>query len=299
MHTMKLADVPSRLLLCIMSIVSAVHAASKLADVGATQQGTCSPFSESRCVKLYADGLDKVQPGLGDSIRAHPGTVKKSVPRTIVFGVGSGTTATKSLAKTLGGLISHFGMNFKVSHWLHSPQENCEWISSLLRILNYRWGDRHKCLKELRTFDYTAVADSVGAVMDFPTYELFINFYLSFPNARWILTTRPSKDWALARTTHHVNTSWPIQEPCGYHITKNSRQDTLARAFDLTNDFIRCVVPPHRLLEIDPFTQPTDDVAKRTRSFLGLPHDEVADSQKFPHTAKLPGNYCKHGTHST
>jgi len=271
----------------LFTCLTLIHAAASSSGAGAGR--ACRQFAKSSCLRSYADGLDEVQKGLGDSIRRHPGTVVAADPRTIVFGVGSGTTGTRSLTNALHEVIKHYGLNLKVSHWLASPAENCEWISSLLNILK---SEKEQCMQDLRKFDFTAMSRSVGAILDYPVYELFIDFYLSFPNARWILTTRPSKDWASKRKGDHIETPWPMQEPCGRHIKNGTSEKLLSRVFALTNDFIRCVVPSERLLEIDVFSNPADSSMKRVRSFLGFPDSEALDLAEFPRNNTTPEKRC-------
>lgn len=265
-------------------------ATSEIAETG--DQRSCGRSSISKCINKYADRLDAIEDGLGDDIRSHPQTVRKSSRRPVVFGVGSGTTGTRSLGIALHKLVTHFDLDMKVSHWLHSPEENCDWITTLLDNV---YLPRQQCQEALREFDYTGMANSVGAILDYPIYELFIDFFLAFPNARWVLTTRPSDDWAAARIEDHAGTPWPMQEPCGYRVHNYTSSKMLSRVFDSTNDFIRCVVPKDQLLEIDFFSDGTDHTMKHLRKFLGFEADDL-DHAEFPHTSSSSEGRCKNRT---
>jgi hypothetical protein len=246
--------------------------------------------SQSQCMSQYADGLDEIRDGLGGMIRAHPGTVVAVTDRPMVFGVGSGTTGTWGLTQALH-TISQPGQ--KVSHWLNSPPENCKWIASLLRIFDACPDD---CRDQLRRFDFTAIADSVIAILDTPVFEVFLDLFLSFPKATWILTTRPSGDWAKRRKERHLNSLFPIQEPCGLAIDKNTTQKELAAMFDLTNDFIRCMVPSERLMELDMFSSNvTDSAVGDIAAFLNTNNftTELLAGVPFSHTKQLPEEECK------
>lgn len=283
---MMLSQRCSRFSPCLPFLVALAVASSEIAETG--DQRTCGRSKISKCINKYADRLDAIEEGLGDDIRSHPRTVKASSRRPVVFGVGSGTTGTRSLGVALHKLITHFGLDMKVSHWLHSPEENCDWIGKLLDNV---YLPRGQCQEALREFDYTGMANSVGAILDYPIYELFIDFFLAFPNARWVLTTRPSDDWAAARKEDHAGTPWPMHEPCGFHVQKNTSSKTLSRVFDSTNDFIRCVVPTDHLLEIDFFSDGTNHTMKNLRKFLGFETDDL-DHEEFPHTSSNSEGRC-------
>merc|ERR1712151_1009088 len=100
-----------------------------------------------------------------------------------------------------------------------------------------------ECLLTLREVDYTVLPQAVDAVFDEPVPELFINFFLSFPRAKVIITKRPSEEWAskrLARKHAFV----PMQEPCGLidpplHLEQQLfSQAEWAQLFNLNNNFV-------------------------------------------------------------
>jgi hypothetical protein len=262
--------------------------APEVAEVN-TRSSSSLSASQSECIVQYADGLDEIQQGLGDAIRAHPGVVVATSDRPIIFGVGSGTTGTWGLTKALHLLAQR---DQKVSHWLNSPPENCGWIASLLRIVSLC---PEQCYDELRSFDFTAMSESVTAVLDTPVFELFVDFFLSFPKALWILTTRPSDDWAKRRKERHLNSAFPIQEPCGRIIGKDTSEKDLAAMFDMTNNFIRCMVPAERLMELDMFSSNVTDSAVTDISIFLKANNyasEIIHGVALTRTHQMPEKEC-------
>jgi len=142
---------------------------------------------------------------------------------------------------------------------------------------------REECVDRVRKFDYTTLAESVGFMTDMPVYELFLHFYLSFPNAKWILTTRDANVWAEHRKKDHLFSPYPMQEPCGYIVEPQSDEKVMAKAFLLTNDLIRCVVPAEKLLELDLFEGSTNGMMARIAEFTQLHAPEGEEA--FPHVA--------------
>lgn len=226
----------------------------------------------------------------------------------LFFGAGSGATGTSSLAMALRTILRDIDADLKIAHaWTWNPPENCDWFTSLEWILARGLVSPEECVKKLHAFNYTSIADSVGAVLDSPVYELFIDLFLSFPKAVWILTTRPSDDWAKARLQQPDAfwLSWPIQEPC---VSLASRpllggrpsQKNMASMFSLGNDLIRCMVAPEKLMEIDVFTKPTDGLMVDLGNFLaanGYTSKNMTlflEGEAYPHikASDLPGTTC-------
>lgn len=240
----------------------------------ATQEVVVDDTNRFRqCVNAYADKLDALEPELGKSIRAHPGKVKKTSKRTMVIGAGSGNTGTSSLTTALTRL------GLKVAHDMWTPiprNEYCPYYFSLRKTL---WNETSTCLPFFRQFDFTSVPKKLDAICDTPYTEMFIDLFLSFPKARFILTDRPKDDWARDRMQFDGGkTALPLQEPCKKAITPEIPHDKFAALFALNNEFVRCMVPPKRLFEMNVFTDNTSDLMPRLAKFL---HRKLPKNKTF------------------
>jgi len=215
------------------------------------------------CLNQYADGLDKVYSNLGSHIRLHPGTVVARSDRSIILGAGQGTTATHSLAE---GLLQ---LGRRTAHWLTAPPSYCPWMCNVSQFVYDE--DQGSCRKKYRDFDYTSFpGDDIDAALDSPIPEVFIDVFLSFPNAKWILTTRPSFEWAQRRVANQVKAMLPVQEPCGQFVDLDVNMTKLAGLMDLHNELVRCLVPPEKLLEIDVWQGSRDGLMKKLADFLSV-----------------------------
>eukprot|EP00440_Ansanella_granifera_P015990 gb/GFBE01017370.1/.p1 GENE.gb/GFBE01017370.1/~~gb/GFBE01017370.1/.p1 ORF type:complete len:328 (+),score=43.35 gb/GFBE01017370.1/:1-984(+) len=254
----------------------------------------------SRCVQVYADGLDRVHPDLGANIRAHPLTAKAQSDRELLIGAGLGSTATRSAADALKLL----GMS-KVLHGSETYCHNCAipGAATIMMGRNDWFNDHHvdismgpeqvqTCLKELHNYDYTPLGESYDAVFDQPFPDVFLNLLLSYPKGKFLLTTRPASDWVDARLTRFVDPPWdqafvPIQEPCGQDIHDAGYSETqLAEMYNLHNELVRCTVPGDQLLEIDVFTDPDErqsEYMNLLADFVGRPRVNAS----FPHEGSV------------
>ena len=66
------------------------------------------------CLEICADGLDKIEHGLGSIIREHPLTVGATSQRAVVFGVNPGATASRSLQVALTKIALTFNESWQV-----------------------------------------------------------------------------------------------------------------------------------------------------------------------------------------
>lgn len=235
-----------------------------------------------RCVAAYADGLDAVQAGLGDAMRAHGLQPSKTSARRIVLGAGSGKTATRSLYSAL--------VKLGLKGW-HYRQSNTRrpaniWEEPLIKLLGRQAGPYNataaaRCHAELQAYDFTGIPEDVEFILDTPTAELFIDLFLAFPEARFLLTTRPAMEWAFKRQRFRGIELAPIQEPCGQHVEDFSTK-SLAQLEELKNRLVTCVVPPERLLTISVFTDPASRIQglmQEVGAFVGHP---LAEDVAFP-----------------
>eukprot|EP00931_Biecheleriopsis_adriatica_P105843 TRINITY_DN8036_c0_g1_i1.p1 TRINITY_DN8036_c0_g1~~TRINITY_DN8036_c0_g1_i1.p1 ORF type:complete len:358 (-),score=21.11 TRINITY_DN8036_c0_g1_i1:134-1108(-) len=213
------------------------------------------PMSTQDCVSDYASKLDSLMPGLGDNIRSHPLQKKVTSNRSLILGAGPGTTGTRSLntALKLIGLKSHHCDDFKEVVYAFRGQG---WKSPTNETLTKE--EVGACLKTVRNYDYTKhLQESIDAELDTPVAENFLNMFLSFPNSKVILTKRPGLEWVKSRKSHN-GPLWPMQEPCGLMLVgrpHNATDSDLASLLSLHNEFIRCLVPANRLMEINLWTE--------------------------------------------
>jgi hypothetical protein len=230
-------------------------------------------ISVQACVRKYADGLDQVQENLSHAIRQHPLKMVHTSRRNVTICAGSGTTATKSLHYALGFL--------GVCSWHFETTE--PWHQNIYGVLNSR-SSAEDCHKQLQGFDYTSLPGHVEAVGDTPMAEVFLDMFLSFPNAKVILLHRPSVEWAEKRLHFERGARVPIQEPCGSGMQmKDFTIPQNARLEDLKNDLIKCLVPEKNMLLFSPWTDPPARIEKimdELASFMGRVNTKHA---LFPH----------------
>lgn len=232
------------------------------------------PLHLRNCVLEYADGLDSVQRGLGKNVRKLLLQPRKLSQRAVVFGAGSGTTATRSLHaffKELGLQGWHFHLR---SNWTLSlldalgQTEN----DSGYRKRSAKGWDSRSCHATLQSFDYTSLPDDVDYVLDTPADHLFIHLFLSYPKAKFILTTRPLLEWA-KRRRQHKGALAPIMDPCGRYIEDFPKDPNLAKLEDLKRGLVRCAVPKNRLFEFSVFAVPEEwkrAIVDKLASFIGI-----------------------------
>eukprot|EP00928_Gymnodinium_smaydae_P097239 TRINITY_DN8761_c0_g1_i2.p1 TRINITY_DN8761_c0_g1~~TRINITY_DN8761_c0_g1_i2.p1 ORF type:complete len:281 (+),score=14.58 TRINITY_DN8761_c0_g1_i2:260-1102(+) len=231
-----------------------------------------------RCMHQYVDRLDSLRPALGAHLRDESYPLRNASDRRIIIDAGFGTTGTKSLMDAL----KSFGLGVQHWHKGRHPQFSLA-VEAAFRL------PRHECIAKVQEADFASLLDQVEAVMDTPVAEVFIDLFLSFPNAKFILTTRASKDWASSRVDNHSNTVMPIERPCGLprlgESVGNFSLTDIQELFDAHNDLVRCAVPKHRLYEINVFDHPADNIMTELSHFLGLPppvNDNGTNVDGFP-----------------
>jgi len=227
--------------------------------------------------------LDDVESGLGSFIRGHPLYANYTNWRPLIWGAGAGSTGTESLFAALVKL------NFTAVHSGHY-----ELAGSDLRLFErFMYAchehDECSCRRWMRSLNLSDMPENIDAFVDTPASELFIDTFLAYPRARFILSVRPAEEWAHARRHMYdwrnlgpPDTPVPMQEPCGNlsvaDVERFSEKD-LATLFSLHNDLVRCAVPQERLFEIDVFTQNTTHVMSNLSRFLNVPDPGIL----YPH----------------
>lgn len=252
------------------------------------------------CVAKYADGLDAIKPNLSlHSIRDHPLTAAATSNRPIIIAPGSGTTATRSLHVTLGkmGLCGWHCGGGPTEQWTNGIRQNF--------FLKKEEG-KAECHARLRSYDYTKLPEHVQYIADTPIAEVFFDLFLAFPNASFILTTRPSLEWAKRRKEFDGGQAAPIQEPCGVQggdsACKEFSDMQLAKIEDLKNELITCLVPKERLLTFSVFSDPPERIARVNEEIAAFLAVKVQNGAAYPHIGREvknrmvgPNNNCKRG----
>jgi len=105
-----------------------------------------------------------------------------------------------------------------------------------------------KCHEEYDKLDFRFPLD-IDAITDSPTAEHFWDLYRTYPNAKFVLTTRNGTEWAMKRIRHGPEVPAIMWRPCGLQASQFTIE-AHAKAFDAYNNFVQCVVPPERLLSI-------------------------------------------------
>jgi len=210
------------------------------------------------CIQEYADGLDEVQANLSWAIRQHPLKMAQTSQRNLTICAGSGTSGTRSL---------HYGLGrMDVCSWHFNSLS--PWHQGIYSTLHLKSAE--DCHKTLQEFDYTSLPAEVEAIGDSPIAEVFLDMFLSFPNAKVILVVPPSMEWAERRLQFAPHSHVPIQQPCGIS-SMQMQHFTIpqsARFEELKNDLVKCMVPDENLLVFSPWT----DTPARMETIM----DEIA-----------------------
>lgn len=164
-----------------------------------------SPFHA--CVADYSSKLNRIEKGLGDGVTTRVRELTSNIgPRTklqqkpIIFGAGFGDTATRSLHSALR-LMGHKGE--------HNGQTNHKLAGYIGRFSRLQHHDSN-CLKKMKQLFPNKFEYRHGYMLDAPTAELFLDLYVTFPNAKFIYTGRNSTTWAQKRyKAHHGKKRYP------------------------------------------------------------------------------------------
>ena len=175
----------------------------------------------------------------------------------LIVGAGEGGTGTRSLADALQ--LLKLG---RVCHYAHPP-----------------------CDSELLTMDYAKVAASYdfrklsafSAALDTPIPQYLPLILATFPRAVVILTERDPFSWVESRRKHKRDVPSPMAAIYGsirssetLSLRQNSTTAALpaAIAYHIYNTYVRCIVPPERLLVLNVFKMCSRDMWAALTSFL-------------------------------
>ena len=141
-------------------------------------------------------------------------------------------------------------------------------------------------LATVRSLDLRFLAET-EALLDTPSMEIFYDVLTTFPAARVVLTLRDPLDWAASRRTRHPSDRSPIFHLLGFDARLIELSEAqVAAAFALWHKAAAASVPPERLLVLDLFSTPSDELWKQLCTFLGKPlppSDAAGKLPPFPH----------------
>ena len=107
----------------------------------------------------------------------------------------------------------------------------------LVAGLNNKLAKQRKQLDELNY----RLPPSVGALVDRPSAEAFLDFWWANPNALVLLTRRPALEWAKSRAKFGQAMNLPVDRPCRLSFADASTEE-LAQLLELHDELVRCCV---------------------------------------------------------
>ncbi|CAE7943249.1 unnamed protein product [Symbiodinium sp. KB8] len=174
--------------------------------------------------------------------------------RNMVIGAGMGTTGTHGLVVALEELGLH-GYHYKDARASANEHAREHKLPEFLtEIVEGMLANTSQCLETIENFDFSQLPKNVDYVSDTPFTESFLDVYFQFPEAKVVLTTRPSLEWAKSRRKHG-NSPPPVMRPCGLQGLKEYSDEDLASMLEAYHDLVRCVVPRKNLLELNLFEE--------------------------------------------
>jgi len=216
-----------------------------------------NPFSqkEKQCVSSYLTALSIVQMLEGNFRKVLDRMVagllrhaKDISYDAILLGVGPdlglGSTETRSLSNAL------YRLGLNVIDWdcAHLGHTAIRWRDTLTANAQRIHPDSEKCNELLHKFDFRYPKKEVDAVLNLPVSSYFWDLYLAYPNAKFLLTTRDSLEWGEKILKRNVAPP-ALQRPCGLTADMFSKEMN-AKIFEAHLDFVRCLIPEERLLEV-------------------------------------------------
>lgn len=243
---------------------------------------------EAECISHYASKLDDIRGGLGDAVRIRAEefdftrAANRNDTKMHFFGAGYGTTGTRSLHTALQ-LMGFTGE--------HADLKGL-YRKMIYKVLGIRGRPNANCKQQLKDMFPSSFKYDKDYILDTPVAELFLDLYWTFPDAKFILTTRSAEQWVKSRIGHHDSGEAAVlEEPCNLHMASFTDQE-LTNMYLYHNDLVRCVVPKERLFEINVFEDPPEklrELGKTLALFLG-----AKPIDRFPGTWKAFAGKGKH-----
>ena len=207
---------------------------------------------------------------------------------SIVLGAGPGTTGTRSIAEAMvhfGYSVSHFGWYWNATARVRCPMR---YVNST-HVLGLRMCElRRRAGPSATALELEGFAEpwgSVEAVFDSPIAEFFPYFFMLYPRAKVVLTTRRADLWVRSRSAKHSeNAPVPLMNlfhgmesgECaarareGTHVSRWPLEAAML-AYEAHNSYVRSVVPEAQLLDIDLTNSSAAATWRSLAAFLGRP----------------------------
>ena len=163
--------------------------------------------------------------------------------RPLVLGGGFGSTGTTSLAEALQrlGLVTWHASAGDLVHENSSTSSATIAPNDFRRSISAAWAaGADRCSKQLDALNYR-LPPSVGALVDRPSAEAFLDFWWANPNALVLLTRRPALEWAKSRAKFGQAMNLPVDRPCRLSFADASIEE-LAQLLELHDELVRCCV---------------------------------------------------------
>ncbi len=125
------------------------------------------------------------------------------------------------------------------------------------------------------------------ALLDTPAMEIFFDVLATFPNARVIITAREPREWAASRRARHPTDRVPLLPLLDLDVPMAAVTEAqAAMALALWHRVVAGSVPAERLLVLDLFATPSDELWARLCAFVRRPlppRDASGALPPFPH----------------
>lgn len=224
---------------------------------------------------------DEWQAALCDS------SVRTVSNKPLIFGVGPGTTATKSVAlavSLLGKTVLHYkAVRTKDGELLdtwkdpQTPVVNAFSVPTLVEGMRNRtvWNSIHTSM------DFASILNSVDAVFDYPFPMYALEVLRAFPNAKVILTHRDPTEWYERRldfcTTRERVCRVPfVLRPLSIYMNDTDTvwsKSQVVAAYEATETVLECLITGRnrdRFLKVDVWNPPPQGWMPVLAEFLGI-----------------------------
>ena len=104
------------------------------------------------------------------------------------------------------------------------------------RSISTAWA-ANDCREQLGALNYR-LPPSVGALVDRPSAEAFLDFWWANPNALVLLTRRPALEWVRSRAKFGQAMNLPVDRPCRLSFA-NASTEEIAQLLTLHDELVR------------------------------------------------------------
>ena len=222
-----------------------------------------------------------------------PGVVRPEAltsAHPLLVGGSPGTTGTMSLYRALvmlGISVVHYSRTYNATTGRESTTYGQTPPGGPVPLLRPLFAaDTHPAppvdLAKARSLDLRFLA-ATDALLDTPTMEIFFEVLASFPNARVVLTLRDPLEWAASRRERHPTDRSPLFHLLGFEAPLGALSDAqAAAALALWHRVVSASVAPDRLLVLDLFHTPSDELWRQLCTFLDRSLPVAKDGPSLP-----------------